>query len=188
MNETLRNIAERYSCRDFADTALTEGQVEAIVNAALAAPSARNLQPWHIIIINDKAIVDELDEEGMSILGNAEDKSFYELIKERGGKIFYNAPFMMLILSDGSKWGDLDSGILCQNAVIAAQSLGLKSCIVGMAGIPLDGPRKEEFAKRLKFPEGYKFAVGIIIGALGEEKGKKPPHELDKSKVTVVGD
>ena len=186
MNETLRNIAERYSCRDFAKTPLTDGQIEAITNAALAAPSAMNIQPWHLIIIKDKALIDELDADGMGILAAQEDKAAYERFMGRGGKLFYNAPFMMLILSDGSKWGTLDSGILCQNVVLAAQSLGLASCIVGMAGIPLDGPRKEEYAKRLGFPEGYGFSVGVIIGSLGAN-GKKDPHELDRNKATTVG-
>ena len=185
MNQTLRNIAERYSCRDFAGTPLTEGQIEAIIDAALAAPSAMNLQPWHLVVIKDKELVDELDAEGMKILADSEDKAFYERMMERGGRIFYNAPFMMLILSDGSKWGLLDSGILCQNVVLAAEAQGLKSCIVGMAGIPLDGPRKDEFAKRLRFPDGYKFAVGVIVGHLGDG-GKKDPHTLDRSRVTVV--
>ena len=58
---------ERYTCRDFKDTPLTNEQIKVIVEAALAAPSAMNLQPWHIIMINEKNIVDELDAEGMEI-------------------------------------------------------------------------------------------------------------------------
>ena len=183
MNETLKNIAERYSCRDFAQTPLTGVQIEAITNAALAAPSGMNLQPWHLIVIKDKALIDELDEEGIAILAAQEDRAAYERFMERGGKLFYNAPFMMLILSNGSRWAELDCGILCQNAILAAQSLGLASCIVGMAGIPLEGPRREEYAKRLKFPVGYKFAIGLIAGTANSGKA---PHELDESKVTTV--
>jgi hypothetical protein len=52
-----------------------------------------------------------------------------------------------------------------------------------MVRIPLGGPRQEEFAKRLKFPEGHKFAVGVILGTINSGKA---PHELDKSKVTYV--
>jgi nitroreductase len=102
---------------------------------------------------------------------------------ERGGKLLYNAPCLIVILSDGSKWGSLDSGILCQNVVLAAQSLGLGSCIVGMAGVPLGGPRGDEFKKRLSFPEGYEFAVGVLIGTVNSGK---EPHELDMGKVTYV--
>jgi len=183
MNKTLRNIAERYSCRDFTGEPPTDGEIEAIVSAALAAPSAINLQPWHIVVVRDKAIVDELDSEGLSILAAAEDKSSYERISSRGRKMLYNAPCIMIILSDGSKWATLDSGILCQTIVLAAQSLGLATCIVGMAGVPLYGPKRAQFAKRLRFPEGYEFSIGVLIGTANSGK---QPHELDAGKVTYV--
>jgi len=183
MNETLKNISERYSCRDFADTPLTDGQVEALVGAALAAPSAMNLQPWHITVVTDKGLIDELDTYGMAILAADEDKAYYERVMARGGKIFYNAPSLFVIASDGSKYAALDSGIMCQNIVLAAQSLGLGSCIIGMLRIPLSGPRGGEFKKRLQFPDGYEFAISIIVGTV---KSGKEPHEPDKGKVSYV--
>ena len=103
MNETLQTIMSRFSCRDFADKPLTNEQIKALADAALAAPSAMNRQPWHVIMITDKALIDELDAEGMNILRAAEDKSGYERVMSRGGKIFYNAPcMMMMVASDGS--------------------------------------------------------------------------------------
>ena len=183
MNETLKNIAKRYTCRDFKATPVAEQQIEELVKAALAAPSARNLQPWHIIVVTDKALVDELDAEGMKLLSNEEDKTMYENMMARGGKLFYNAPCLVLVLSDGSKWGTLDSGILCQNVVIAAESMGLGTCIVGMAGVPLNGPKSDEYKKRLNFPENHTFAIGILIG---EIISGKEPHEHDRNKVSYV--
>jgi len=183
MNETIKNINKRYTCRDFKDTALKQQQVDELIKAALAAPSAMNLQPWHIIMVTDKALIDELDVEGMKIVESWEDKSAYNRFKERGGKLFYNAPALMLVLSDGSTWGTLDSGILCQNVVIAAESMGLGTCIVGMAGIPLNGPRAEEYKKTFKFPENHTFAIGILFG---EINSGKQPHEHDTGKVTYI--
>jgi len=101
----------------------------------------------------------------------------------RGGKMFYNAPFLILVLSDGSSWGTLDSGILCQNVVLAAESLGLGTCIVGMARLPINGPKGDEYKKRLGFPEGYVFEIGVLVG---EIKSGKEPHEHDRSKVSYV--
>ena len=183
MNETLKSITERYTCRDFADTRLTDEQVRKLVDAALAAPSARNLQPWHITVVTDKKIIDELDTAGMATLAEDEDKTFYNTIMERGGKLFYNAPCAIIVTHNGSSWGDLDSGILCQNVVLAASSIGLGTCIVGMLRVPLDGPKGEAFKKRLKFKDGYKFAIGVLIGT---EKSGKAPHEPDHSKVTYI--
>jgi len=183
MNETLKNITQRYTCRDFKATPLTDDQIGHLVSAALAAPSARNLQPWHVIVVTDKGLIEDLDAEGMDIVSKYEDKSTYDLFKSRGGSMFYNAPCLILVLSDGSKWGTLDSGILCQNVVLAAESMGLGTCIVGMAGVPLNGPRAEEYAKRLGFPEGHEFAIGVLVG---EIISGKEPHEHDRNKVSYI--
>jgi len=183
MNETLEHISKRYSCRDFKGSPLSELQADALVKAALAAPSAMNLQPWHVILVTNKDLIDELDAEGMNILGDAEDKTAYERMMSRGGKLFYNAPCLVLVLSDGSDWAVLDCGIQCQNIVIAAESLGLGSCIVGMAGVPINGPKGDEYKKRLGFPEDHVFAVGVLVG---EINSGKDPHELDFNKSSYV--
>jgi len=184
MNETLKNISERYSCRDFAQTPLTDIQIKALVVAALAAPSAKNIQPWHITVVTDKALIEDLDAEGMSIMAKDEDNRLYNFIMERGGKMLYNAPCLLVVTSDASQWATLDSGILCQNIVLAAESLGLGSCIVGLLRIPLEGQRGDEFKKRLKFPDGNKFEVSVLAGTI---ISGKDPHELDWNKVTYVG-
>ncbi|MDR2731404.1 MAG: nitroreductase family protein [Treponema sp.] len=183
MNETLKTIAERYSCRDFADTALTDEQIKVIVEAGLAAPSGMNRQPWHIIIVTDKGLIEELDTEGVGILASADDKSVYERIMSRGGKLFYNAPCMVVVASEGPQPAAMDCGILSQNVALAAHSLGLGSVICGMAGIPLSGPRGDEFKKRLRFPDSYCFGIAVLAGIA---KSTKAPHELDMGKVTYI--
>lgn len=183
MNETLKTIAERFSCRDFADTPLTDEQIKAVTGAALAAPSAVNRQPWHVIMINDKSLIDEFDAEGMNVLSAAEDKSGYERIMSRGGKIFYNAPCMVMVASDGSDYAAMDCGILSQNVALAAHSLGLGSVICGMARIPFSGSRGGEFKKLMKFPDGYDFGIAILVGAV---KTGKEPHEPNPGKVTYI--
>ena len=183
MNETINSIMQRNSCRDFAATPLTEQQIKALVEAALAAPSARNLQPWHVSVVTDKKLIEEMDTAGMEVLAADEDKSDYNLIMERGGKLLYNAPCIIVISSDGSKWGQMDSGILCQNIAIAAQSMGLANCIVGFLRVPLSGPRGKEFIERMKFPQGNEFAVSILVGTANKSK---TPHPLDFNKVSYI--
>jgi len=184
MTETIKNITERNSCRDFKDTPLKKEQVEELVKAGLAAPSARNIQPWHIIMVTDKKLIEELDTEGMSIMSKDEDlKEMYEVFMSRGGKLFYNAPCLVVILSDSSKWGTLDCGILCQNVTLAAESMGLGTCIVGMAGVPLNGPKALVHRERLGFPDGFEFAIGVLAGSINSGK---EPHEHDRGKVSYV--
>ena len=183
MNNVLKAIKERYSCRDFTGEALKEDQVKALVDAALAAPSAMNRQPWHLIVVTNKDLVDQLDAEGMKILSQAEDKSGYERMMARGGKLFYNAPCMIIITAENPQGAALDCGILVENLALAAHSLGLGNVIVGMAGVPLSGPNGDEFKKRLQFPPGHGFSMGILVGAAKEAKA---PHELDYNKVSYI--
>jgi len=183
MNETLKTIAERYSCRDFKDAPLTEAQLKAIADAALAAPSARNDMPWHVIMVTDKALIEELDAETMNIMAAMEDKTYYERIKERGGKVFYNAPCLVMVASAGTPFSAIDCGILSQNVTLAAHSLGLGSVIVGLAGIPLGGPRGDELKKRLQFPDGYEFGISVLVGTANSGK---EPHDLNMAKLTYI--
>jgi nitroreductase len=181
MNETLKTIAGRYSCRDFTGAPLTAGQVKALAEAAMASPSAMNRQPWHVIVITDKALIDELDAEGMKILVAADDRSAYERIMSRGGKLFYNAPCMVIAATADS--AAMDCGILSQNVALAAHSLGLGNVICGLAGVPFSGPKGGDFKKRLKFPEGYGFGIAVLAGAA---KSAAEPHKLDTAKVTFI--
>ena len=183
MNEVLKAMAERYSCRDFADTPLTDQQVEAIANAAMQAPSAVNRQPWRVTIVTDKKLIGELEAEAMNVLANAEDKSGYERIMSRGGKVYYNAPCVVVVTSDGSSWAGIDSGILIQNIALAAHSLGLGSVINGMMNMPLSGPRGGELKKRLQFEDGFEFTIAALIGTA---KSSRAPHEPDMGKVTYI--
>ena len=182
MNDVIKTIMERYTCRDFTGAPIKDEHVEVLVKTALAAPSAMNLQPWHIIAITDKALVDEYAEECLTILkaGNPE---FYQRIMDRGGKVMYDAPSLFIIAKDQSEAATLDCGIVVQNMALAAHSLGLGSVICGMARAVLEGPNAQAWAKRLQIPEGYSFGMSICVG---EVKSGKAPHELDPSKITYI--
>jgi nitroreductase len=182
MNEVLKAIAQRYSCRDFADTPLTDAQLHALADAALQSPSAMNLQPWRVIVVSDKALIDELDAEAMGIL-RGQDPAGYERIQARGGRMFYNAPCMIIATTDGKELSAMDCGILSQNVTLAAHSLGLGSVICGMAGIPFAGPRGAEFKRRLQFQDGASFGIAVLAGTA---LSGKAPHEPDRRKLTFI--
>ncbi|MCL2574631.1 MAG: nitroreductase family protein [Defluviitaleaceae bacterium] len=184
MNDVLTTIQTRFSCRNYDGRPVEQEKVEALVKAALQAPSAMNIQPWKIIAITNKDLVDELDAAAMEIIATDPDQTRFNRIKDRGGKVFYNAPCMFLILKDPkAKWADLDCGIVTQNISLAATSLGLDNVIVAMAAIPFTPPGCCEFKKRVDFPFGYEFGMGVLVG-YGIDK--KEPHEIDMDKVTYI--
>jgi nitroreductase len=181
MNETLKTIAQRYSCRAYDGKVVEKSKLEAIAVAAVQSPSGMNRQPWEIIVITDKAFIDEMDADGMKILSEAEDKSTYERFMNRGGKLYYNAPCMFLIMKKPGT--DLDAGIVSENIALAAESLGLGNVICGMAAIPFYGANGEAFRQKAGFAEGWEFGMAVLVG-YAEAPGK--PHEPDMSKIRFV--
>ena len=185
MNQTLRTIAQRYSCRAYDGTKTIEkSKLDAIAAAAVQSPSGMNNQPWRIVVITDKNFLDEMDAEAMKILAEAEDKGTYNRFMDRGGKLYYDAPCMFLILKRPGS--DLDCGIVTQNIALAAESLGLANVICGMAGIAFGSAKGEEFKKKAlfyDFGEGWGFGMTVLVGYAKETKA---PHEPDMSKIKFV--
>jgi nitroreductase len=181
MNETLQTIARRYSCRAYDGRLPEKEKLEAIAMAAVQSPSARNRPLWQIIVITHKSLIEELDEEGMRMLAGDKDKSGYNRFMDRGGKLYYNAPCMFLILKQPDT--DIDVGIVSENIALAAASLGLGNVICGMASFPFFGPKGESFKQRAGFPDGWEFGMGVLVGY---EKAPGKPHEPDTSKIRFV--
>ena len=181
MNETLNVIATRYSCRNYKSDPVEKDKLEKIALAAVHSPSAMNMQPWQINIITDKNFIEEMDAEGMKILSEAEDKSTYERFMNRGGKLYYNAPCMFLILKKPGT--DLDIGIVSENISLAAASLGLGNVICGMAAIPFNGPKSELFKIKAKFTQDWEFGMAVLVG-YAEKSGS--PHEPDMTKICFI--
>ncbi len=186
MNETLNVIAKRYACRDYKSELPSDEILQAIAEAAIQAPSGMNRQGWRIIVVKDQQLIKDLESEGMSYLSSLEDKSAYHRIMDRGGKLFYGAPCMIVVAIDPRDFSSavLDCGIVCENIALAATSLGLGNVICGLTGTAFaSSVRGEEFTKRLKFPEGYAYGCSVLLGYANTAK---EPHVPDQDKIIVV--
>lgn len=186
MLNTIESIKTRYSCRAFTDKMPSGADLQIIAEAAVAAPSAMNMQPWRVIVIKNKDLLAELEEEGMKNIAALPDKSTYERIMSRGGKLYYNTPCQMIIAmpKDSSKWAGIDCGIITQNIALAATSLGINSLICGLIAFSFEGERGECFKEKFSFPEGYDIGISVLLGYAGNPDGT--PHELDLSKISFV--
>ncbi|GHU37301.1 nitroreductase [Clostridia bacterium] len=181
MNETLNVIAKRYSCRDFTDILPSKENLQAIANAAIASPSANNSQRWKVIVVTNKTLIGELEAEGMKAISELPDKGIYNSLQSRGGTLFYHATCIIFIaIVPGS---DLDCGIVSENIAIAAESLGLGSCICGLARFALSESKSAYFKEKLGFPEGCEFGMSVLIG---NAKTPRAPHIPDTSKIGFV--
>jgi len=55
--EVLDLIFKRRSIRKFTDEAVDEALIDKLLQAAMAAPSAMNLKPWHFVVITEQEIL-----------------------------------------------------------------------------------------------------------------------------------
>ena len=178
MNEVLKVIGSRYSCRSYTGEPVEKEKIEAIVLAGVQAPSAVNAQPWKIIVVQDKAMIDAMDVCGMEMFKNQADQTVYNRMMSRGGKFLYNAPCMIVVaIKEGTQ---LDCGIVVENMALAATSLGLGNVICGMARVPLSKPEYKDVI----LPEGYVFGTSLLVGYATSEG---TPHVPDMDKITYIG-
>ena len=182
LTETTETIARRYSCRAFGDRPVPDDVLKAILLAGLHAPSAVNRQPWRLVVVRDKALIDQIDVIGVETLKTA-DPAGYERTMGRGGLMLYNTPVLVLIAAeeDDNKYVDLDCGIVTATMALAATSLGVDSCIAAMPRNSFTGEAGAALAAQAGIPAGFRFALSLMLGyASGEPR---PGHDIDPSKV-----
>jgi nitroreductase len=188
IKNTIESIKARYSCRSFSGKVPSDEHLQIIAEAALAAPSAMNMQPWRVIVVKNPELLTELEEEAIKNIAALDDKSAYERVMSRGGRVYYGAPCQVIIPvadPENNKWVNIDCGIIAQNIALAAESLGINSLICGMIGFSFDGERGGCFREKLGFPAGYDLGLSVLLG-YADEQGIKAPHEPDLSKITTV--
>ncbi|MBP3410122.1 MAG: nitroreductase family protein [Clostridia bacterium] len=134
MNEVIRQLKERKSVRVFEDREISAGDKALILEAAAMAPTAGNQQLYTILDITDQQLRERL-------VATCDNQAFIA-----------KAKLVLIFCADCRKWrnafacagaeprkpgpGDLmlavtDAAIAAQNAVTAAQSLGIGSCYIG---------------------------------------------------------
>ncbi|MDR3148209.1 MAG: nitroreductase family protein [Treponema sp.] len=171
-NPVLNAIAERRSIRSYTLENLTREQVDILLKAAREAPSARNSQPWHFSVTQNRRILAEINAEVSTVL------------KNDVGDIFHGAPLVIFLSCDAeSRWARLDCGIAVQNIALAAHSIGLGTVILGMPDPAFSGPRQVHFNELLKFPPGHSFAVAVAVGV---PAGTKEAHPQEPDRISFV--
>ena len=178
-NEVMQTIMERRSVRKYLDKPVEHAKLEAIAKAGINAPSARNWQYWAVRIIEDYKLIAEVSEVYKQ--ANPEAVS-----REPGFKnMFRGAPNLICVCAPKDGGFDLDAGLMGENMMLAAQSLGLGTCIqTGPVRFLLTNDKAKFFLERLDIPEGYKLLYVIAVGYPDEKPDAKP---RDASKVKFIG-
>ena len=174
-NEVIDNMMARRSIRKYLDKPVEHAKLEQIAICGINAPSGSNRQPWEICIVEDYAFI-----QGLTDIYK---KANPEQVKRDPNfkNMFRNAPNLICVATPKDR-GQLDAGMLGENMMLAAQSLGLGTCCLGG---PVRFLKANEEAKpyldRLGFSEGYELLYILAIGYPDEQPAAKP-RDLNKIK------
>lgn len=126
MNETLKVLETRRSCRNFDPSKMvSEEDIQAIVKAGTYAATGMGMQSPIIIAVTNPEVRDALSKENAKIMGVNSDP-------------FYGAPVILIVLANKAVGTYLyDGSLVMGNLMNAAESLGINSIWIHRA--------KEEF-------------------------------------------
>lgn len=184
MNSVQQAILDRRSNRGYSDVPLTDAEIQNLVDAALASPTACNYQDWHFIFITNKEMMAEFSADYLPLLLAKSDKAAQE--KYAGYDVLFGAPLLVVITlpkEPRSRFAQVDAGIAVQNLAISAQGMGLGSVILGRPKDVFTSEKGAEWEKRVGFPEGHEFAIAIVIG---HATVTKDAHPIGEGKVSFV--
>ncbi len=184
MNEVLKTISARRSHRKYAPTQLTEEQLNILLTAGMESPSAVNRQPWHFTVVQDQTLIQEINRAVWEEMMKNDPENRSPRFQDPDFDVFYKAPTVIFISCDRENgWGQLDSGIACENICLAAESIGLGTVILGMPKAAFKNEKAEEFRQALCFPETHDFAIAIAVGTPADDK---PAHLPAKDRISFV--
>ena len=155
-------IKKRRSIRKYTSEAITEDQINAMLEAAMAAPSGNGLAPWEFIVVGDKGLREQLSKV------------------HQWSWMAANAPVVIVVCGKESisdHWV-ADCSAATENLLLQATDMGLGGVWVG---IYPRTERENRVRQLLNIPSNVRILCLVPIGHPGEQK---PPHTgFDLAKV-----
>lgn len=167
--DKLNYILYRRSIRRFTDQRISQEQIRQLVTAAMYAPSAVNRQPWHFVVIDDAVLMDKI----MKVHPHA------RMLQTASHAIVVCGD--ELLQHDDGYWV-VDCGAATQNLLLAAMTMGLGACWVGLH--PRED-RKIALTRLLNLPLHVKPFALVALGYPDEKK--KRPNRFHPEKVRHNG-
>ena len=165
VNPVLSNIMARRSIRKYLEKPVEHEKLEVIVKCGINAPSGMNRQPWIVRVVEDQKLIANVNQAA-------------------GRSQFYGAPALICVCTPANGSGELDAGLLGENMMLAAQSMGLGICCLGgPVRFLLSNEKCKFFLDRLDIPADYKLNYILAIGYPDEQPDAKP---RDASKVKYI--
>ena len=163
MNETLKVLETRRSCRNFKPDMVKDEELKAIIKAGTYAATGMGKQSPIIIAVTDKALRDEISAENRKIGGWNE-----------GFDPFYGAPVILIVLANKEVPTHVyDGSLVIGNLMNAAESLGVASIWIHRAKEEFDSDFGKSILKKLGIEGDYE-GIGHCALGYAAEPAKDP--------------
>ena len=177
-NDTIAAMLDHRSVRGYKPDALPEGTLETLIAAASSAATSSNMQWWTVVAVTNPATKKELAEAAGNQKQIEECPLYLTFVTDmsRNARIsaaekveFECMPWLETFLV-----ASIDAALAAQNAVVAAESLGLQTVYIGaMRNDPV------RVARLLNLPDGAFVVFGLCVGypteqVVGEVKPRLP--------------
>ena len=180
--ELIDALKSRRAVREYLDTPVERPVVERLIEVAILAPSAMNLQPWAFGVVLGRERIEGYAKRAKdwllaSLAQTSYDPSIRHMLEDPGYVLFYRATALVVVLakSSGTQAAE-DSCLAAENLMLAARNEGLGSCWIGFARPWLDSPATKA---ELKLPGSYHVVAPIVLGypkAWPQSHGRNTPE------------
>ena len=160
-NGMLECIMTRTSVRQYTDRPVEKEKIDAMLRAGMAAPTAVNAQPWHFVVVNEKAKLGEL----------AAANPHAKMLESAPLAIVVCGDMTKALEGDGRQFWIQDCSAATENILLAAHAQGLGA--VWTALYPME-ERYSAVREALKLPETMMPLCTIVIGY---PSGKADPKD-----------
>jgi nitroreductase len=158
MDPRLDVIFARRSIRQYTGEPVSEADIESLLQAGMAAPSASNRKPWRFVSVTDRDILQRLAQ------------------RHPYGKMLARASVGIAVCGNPaiSDWWVQDCSAATENILIAAVALGLGAVWLGCHGRP---EREQVVREVLSIPSRIGVLSLISIGYPAEEKQARTQYD-----------
>ena len=162
-NAVIEAIMNRRSIRKYQDREVPRDLLEKIAWCGIHAPNAMNAQRWEVRIVDSP--------------------EFMKLDPSLRNK-FRNAAAIICVAGEDARFVDIDCGLMGENMMLAAHSLGLGTCcLAGPVDFLTRNAEARPFYDALQLPEGYSLKFVLAVGWPDEEPEARP---RDAGKIRFV--
>ncbi|MZP30014.1 hypothetical protein GTO91_09885 [Heliobacterium undosum] len=180
MNSALSVIKHRRSTRSFKEDPIQEEALGAIIEAGMYAPSAANQQPWHFTVVQNKQIMNKINQDAKAFFAKSEHPHFKRFATSPDFHVFHNAPCAVFISGDTrAMLPHVDCAAATQNMLLAAESLGVGSCWTQSVIHLFEGETGERWIRQMEIPEHYRPLYAIVLGYKMKENQTAPERKAN---------